>query len=115
MLPKKVVKKKNKMAPRKKPSVVEEVAGTIKPPISFKEFSKDPVKGLLFIVLIAIGYLYVDIKMSNKEIQTRQEIKLQKCEAKVDTLQNQLRALIMEAAAANAKNEMLESLKQISN
>jgi hypothetical protein len=51
MLPKKVVKKKNKMAPRKKTSVVEEVAGTIKPPISFKEFSKDPVKGLLFIVL----------------------------------------------------------------
>lgn len=101
------------MAPRKN-NVVESVAGTVKPPITFKEFSKDPVKGLLFIVLIAIGYLYVDIKMSNKEIQARQEAKLQKCEAKVDTLQNQLRALIMEAAAANAKNEMLESLRKIS-
>lgn len=101
------------MAPRKT-RVIESVADTIKPPISFKEFSKDPVKGLLFIVLIAIGYLYVDIKMSNKEIQARQESKLQKCEAKVDTLQNQLRALIMQAAAANAKNEMLESLRKIS-
>lgn len=101
------------MAPRKN-NVVESVAGTVKPPITFKEFSKDPVKGLLFIVLIAIGYLYVDIKMSNKEIQARQESKLQKCEAKVDTLQNQLRALIMQAAAANAKNEMLESLRKIS-
>ncbi len=29
------------MAP-KKTSAVETVAGTIKPPISFKEFSKDP-------------------------------------------------------------------------
>lgn len=101
------------MAPRKT-RVIDNVADTIKPPISFKEFSKDPVKGLLFIVLIAIGYLYVDIKMSNKEIQARQEIKLQKCEAKVDTLQSQLRALIMQAAAANAKNEMLESLRKIS-
>lgn len=33
-------------------------------PISFKEFSKDPVKGILFITLMAIGYLYVDNKMN---------------------------------------------------
>ena len=36
----------------------------MKPPISFEQFSKDPVKGLLFIVIVAIGYLYVDIKMN---------------------------------------------------
>lgn len=36
----------------------------MKSPISFEQFSKDPVKGLLFIVIIAIGYLYVDIKMN---------------------------------------------------
>ncbi len=53
------------MAP-KKTTAVDAVSGAIKPPISFKEFSKDPVKGLLFIVLIAIGYLYVDGKMTNK-------------------------------------------------
>ena len=33
-------------------------------PISFKDFAKDPVKGLLFLVLIAVGYLYVDNKMN---------------------------------------------------
>ena len=33
-------------------------------PVSFEQFSKDPVKGLLFIVLVAIGYLYVDGKMN---------------------------------------------------
>lgn len=36
----------------------------MKAPISFEQFSKDPVKGLLFIVIIAIGYLYIDIKMN---------------------------------------------------
>jgi hypothetical protein len=28
-------------------TVVDNVADTIKPPITFKEFSKDPVKGML--------------------------------------------------------------------
>lgn len=97
-----------------KSSMVENVAGTIKPPITFKEFSKDPVKGMLFIVLIAIGYLYVDIKMSNKEIVAKQDIKIQRYEDKVDTLQSQMKELIMQATMANAKYEMLESLKEIS-
>lgn len=41
------IKTKNKMAAKN--SVTDAVAGTIKPPISFKEFAKEPVKGLLFI------------------------------------------------------------------
>lgn len=94
-------------------NTVETVAGAVKPPITFKEFSKDPVKGLLFIVLIAIGYLYVDIKMSNKEIVTKQDVKIEKLEAKADTLQNQINILISQSAAATAKNEMVLKLNKI--
>jgi hypothetical protein len=100
------------MAP-KKTSAVETVAGTIKPPISFKEFSKDPVKGLLFIVLIAIGYLYVDGKMTNKDIITKQDAKIEKLETKIDTLEDQLRVFIGQAAAAEAKNEVVNKLSKI--
>jgi hypothetical protein len=100
------------MAP-KKSSVVESVAGTIKPPISFKEFSKDPVKGLLFIVLIAIGYLYVDIKLSNKEALEKQYLEIREYKSKVDTLQNQVNILISQAATSQAKMDMLVSLKKI--
>jgi hypothetical protein len=99
------------MAPRK--SVTNVVTDTIKPPISFKEFSKDPVKGMLFIVLIAIGYLYVDIKMSNKEIVSKQDVKNERLEAKVDTLQSHVKDLISQAAEARAKNEILEQLNKI--
>jgi len=60
-----------------KKTAIDSAVGAIKPPINFKEFSKDPVKGLLFIVLIAIGYLYVDIKLSNKEIQSNQNQKIE--------------------------------------
>ena len=40
-------------------------ANPVKMPITFKEFAKEPVKGLMFICIVAVGYLYVDIKMSN--------------------------------------------------
>ena len=100
------------MAP-KKTSAVETVAGTIKPPISFKEFSKDPVKGLLFIVLIAIGYLYVDGKMTNKDIIAKQDAKIVKMETKIDTLESQLKVFIFQAATAEAKNEVVSKLNKI--
>jgi hypothetical protein len=89
------------------------LAGTIKPPISFKEFSKDPVKGLLFIVLIAIGYLYVDIKLSNKEIVTKQDAKIVVLETKVDILSNQLRRSDSALASAVSKITLLQELGKI--
>jgi hypothetical protein len=98
------------MAPKK--PVLDSV---VKPPITFKEFSKDPVKGMLFIVLIAIGYLYVDGKMTNKEIIAKQDAKIVKLESKIDTLESQLRNFIGQAAAAEAKNQMVEQLNKIPN
>jgi hypothetical protein len=100
------------MAP-KKTTAVDAVSGAIKPPISFKEFSKDPVKGLLFIVLIAIGYLYVDGKMTNKDIIAKQDSKIEKLETKIDTLENQLKVFIFQAATAEAKNEVVSKLNKI--
>lgn len=99
------------MAPRK--TVAETAASTIKPPISFKEFSKDPVKGLLFIVLIAIGYLYVDIKLSNKDIQTKQDAKILVLEEKVNTLVDQLRKSDSTSSALASKITVLQELGKI--
>ncbi len=99
------------MATRK--NAVESAVDSIKPPISFKEFSKDPVKGLLFIVLIAIGYLYVDIKLSNKDIQSKQNQKIESLEVKVDALSNQLRKSDSALSAAVSKITVLQELGKI--
>ena len=96
-----------------KKTAVDSAVGAIKPPISFKEFSKDPVKGLLFIVLIAIGYLYVDIKLSNKEIQSSQNQKIEQLEVKVDALTNQLRKSDSALSAAVSKITVLQELGKI--
>lgn len=93
--------------------VVENVSDAVKPPITFKEFSKDPVKGLMFICIIAVGYLYVDIKMSNSSIVGKQDARIESLETKVDTLQHQVVNLVSEASAKNAKLEMLESLNKL--
>jgi len=94
-------------------SAAEAVAGTIKPPISFKEFSKDPVKGLMFICIIAVGYLYVDIKMSNSAIQEKQDAKIQVLEQKVDLLTEALRRSDSTSSALASKIAVLQQLGKI--
>jgi archaellum component FlaF (FlaF/FlaG flagellin family) len=96
-----------------KKSTAETVAGAVKPPISFKEFSKDPVKGLMFICIIAVGYLYVDIKMSNNSIQSTQNAKIEKLETKVEQLTEQLRKSDSTLSAAASKIKVLQELGQI--
>jgi hypothetical protein len=96
-----------------KKTAVDTAVSSIKPPITFKEFSKDPVKGLLFIVLIAIGYLYVDGKMMyNSQIQT-QGTKIEVLETKVDALTNQLRKSDSALSAAMSKITVLQELGKI--
>ena len=94
-------------------TTVDSAVGVIKPPINFKEFSKDPVKGLLFIVLIAIGYLYVDIKLSNQDIQEKQNKKIEVLEVKVDVLTQQLRKSDSALSAAVSKIRVLQELGKI--
>jgi hypothetical protein len=89
------------------------MANPIKPPISFKEFSKDPVKGLLFIVIIAIGYLYVDGKMNYTNQIEYQGKKIEVLETKVDMLSNQLRKSDSALSAAVSKITVLQDLGKI--
>lgn len=98
---------------KKTASVAESVAGNIKPPITFKEFSKDPVKGLMFICIVAVGYLYVDIKMSNTDIQTRQNTKIEMLETKINVLTDQLRKSDSTASALASKIAVLQQLGKI--
>lgn len=94
-------------------SAVETVAGTVKPPISFKEFAKEPVKGLMFICIIAVGYLYVDIKMTNTSTQKTMNEKITKLEGKVDQLTDALRRSDSTLSAAASKIAVLQELGKI--
>jgi len=96
-----------------KKSTVETVAGAVKSPISFKEFAKEPVKGLMFICIIAVGYLYVDIKMTNSSAQKTQNEKIEKLEGKVEQLTDALRRSDSTLSAAASKIAVLQELGKI--
>lgn len=62
----------------------------MKLPISFKDFAKDPVKGLLFIVLLAVGYLYLDNKSTYKDQLAEYKEQYTECGSKVEALEKKL-------------------------
>ena len=100
------------MAPKKE-SPNETLSGVVKSPITFKEFSKDPVKGLLFIVILAVGYLYVDGKFNYTSQIKAQGQKIEMLENRVEVLSNQLRRSDSALAAAVSKITVLQELGKI--
>jgi len=80
-------------------------------PINFKEFSKDPVKGLLFLVIMAVGYLYVDNKMNYTSQIEKCGVNVEVLTKKVDLLDERLRKSDSTLARAATKLEMLDQIK----
>ena len=83
----------------------------MKLPVSFDQFQKNPVAAIAFIALVAIGYLYVDQKMTSETIDDRCQTRLNELEAKVDKYTEHISRLDSALAYTSAKNEMLLQTK----
>ena len=77
-------------------------------PISFKEFSSDPVKGLLFIVIVAIGYLYIDIRMNYSGQVSKCDDEVVVLDQKIDRLTEHVRRSDSTLGYMISKVEMLQ-------
>ena len=93
-------------------TIAKEASNVVKMPISFEQFSKDPVKGLLFIVLIAIGYLYVDGKMNYQVQIEKHEAKIVLLEAKTELLYTALKRSDSALAVTVTKLEILTQISK---
>lgn len=100
-------------SPAKSSSIVEKATGAFKMPVSYKEFVKNPIVATLFLALTGIGYLYIDVKGVFENNATKQEQRVDKLENKNDTLQVELRNVLIEKAAAGAKSDMVEKLNKL--
>lgn len=92
----------------------------MKLPIDFKDFAKDPVKGLLFIVILAVGYLYIDNKKSynNRMKEYKEQItycdnKVTSLEKKVEDKTERLRRADSVMAISVARLEVLNHINKI--
>jgi hypothetical protein len=81
-------------------------------PVSFAEFSKEPVKAILFIALLAIGYLYVDNRIDKNNIIEHQGKKIEVLEQRVESLTEQLIQTNILMAEATAELRALKAMKQ---
>ena len=82
----------------------------MKLPIDFKSFAKDPVKGLLFIVLSAVAYLYIDNRMNYTSQIEKCDIKVNELTIKIDNLEERLRKSDSTLARAAAKLEIINEM-----
>ena len=80
----------------------------MKMPISFKEFSSDPVKGLLFIVVVAIAYLYIDIRMNYSGQVSKCDEEVVVLDQKIDRLTEHVRRSDSTLGYMISKVEMLQ-------
>jgi hypothetical protein len=83
----------------------------MKLPITFEQFSKDPTKGLLFLVIVAIGYLYVDIKLSNSDLIGKYDERVEGQDQKIELLTEHVRRSDSTLGYMISKVEMLQIMK----
>jgi hypothetical protein len=83
----------------------------MKSPISFDQFSKDPVKGLLFMVIVAIGYLYFDIKMNYSDQVEKCDVNVVGLNDKVELLTEHVRRSDSTLGYMISKVEMLQIMQ----
>lgn len=83
----------------------------MKSPISFDQFSKDPVKGLLFMVIVAIGYLYFDIKMNYSDQVEKCDVNVVGLNSKVELLTEHVRRSDSTLGYMISKVEMLQIMQ----
>mgnify|MGYP003334176682 CR=1 FL=1 len=82
-------------------------------PISFAEFAKQPVKAIMFLCLIAVGYLYVDLKLNYNNQIEKQGDKIEALEGKIDVLTQQLKKSDSLQSSANSRLMLLQELGKI--
>ena len=81
--------------------------------MDFKSFSKNPVVGTMFLVIIGISALYIDIRSTFHEQIDNQGAKIEKLEAKMDVMGQSLIKCEGAMSGASAKLSTLESLGKI--
>jgi hypothetical protein len=60
-------------------------------PITFDDFRTDPLKAIMFLLLVVVSVLYIRTENQSKSINDRCEKRLLECEAKLEKLSKQLK------------------------
>jgi C4-dicarboxylate-specific signal transduction histidine kinase len=85
----------------------------MKLPVTFEQFSKDPVKAVTFCMLVVVIYLWNDNRVNYQRQIDNHQAKIESLEKKVDKCLLQLKRSDSALAAATTKLEVLSALGKI--
>jgi hypothetical protein len=82
-------------------------------PISFDDFKKNPVAGVAFCMLLAVSYLYYDVKTGYGDQIEKSNQKIDALEIKVDKMGYALKKSDSALAAAITELRIINTVKKL--
>ena len=86
---------------------------SVLPNITFGQFIRNPIVGLMFLCILAVAYLYVDQRVSYVNRIEEQDEKINRLEVKVEQLTEQLRKSDSTLSAYTMKIRVLTEMGKI--
>jgi hypothetical protein len=91
-------------APKIKPSPI---------PVSFDQFKKNPVAAVAFCMLLAVSYLYMDLRSGYKEQIEKSNHKIDQLDIKIDRLTYALKRSDSALASAITEIRIMNTMKKL--
>jgi hypothetical protein len=82
-------------------------------PVSFSEFKRNPVAAVAFCMLVAVGYLYFDLRSTDKEQIDKANAKIDILDIKIDKLTYALKRSDSCLASAMTEIRIMQTMKQL--
>lgn len=82
-------------------------------PVNFNEFRKNPVAAVAFCMLLAVGYLYLDLRSGYKEQIEQANAKIQVLDAKIDRLSYALKKSDSCLASAMTEIRIMQTMRKL--
>jgi len=91
-------------APKKTPNAL---------PVSFDQFRKNPVAAVAFCMLVAVGYMYFDLRTGYKEQIEQANAKIDALDKKIEIMQIKLKQSDSLLASAMTEIRIKETLNKL--
>jgi hypothetical protein len=85
----------------------------MKLPISFEQFKSNPIAAVTFTMLLAVGYLYIDLRSGYKEQIEKANAKIEMLDVKIDKLTYALKRSDSCLASTMTEIRIMQTMKKI--
>jgi hypothetical protein len=82
-------------------------------PVNFDQFKKNPIAAVSFCMLVAVGYLYIDLRSGYKEQIEKSNQKIDQLDIKIDKLSYALKKSDSCLSSAMTEIRIMQTMKKL--